>query len=154
MAARKKPHPKLSSLRESGTLNPQPQGVRAPPFQERDFFDPRDLLQVKYEMLRCVRSDGNSVVEAAALHGLSRPSFYKAQRDFDLAGLAGLLPCKPGPHGPHKLTSEVLRFLEQLVQKADLGNTELAKRVRRRFGYSVHPRTIERALGRPQKKPR
>jgi transposase len=154
MPARKRPHPKLSSLRESGTLNPRPQDVHSPLFQEQEFFDSKDLLQVKYEMLRCVRNEGSSVVEATALHGLSRPSFYKAQRDFGQAGLAGLLPTKTGPHGPHKLTSEVLRFLEELVQKKSLGSAELAKRVRRRFGYSVHPRTIERALGRPQKKRR
>jgi transposase len=154
MASRKRPHPKLETLRESGTLNPRPQDVQAPLFQGQEFFDPRDLAQVKYEMLRCVRSEGRSVVEATALHGLSRPTFYKTQHDFEHKGLAGLLPSKPGPHGPHKLTGEVIEFLEQLLHEAQLGSTELAAQVWRRFGRSVHPRTIERALARSQKKPR
>jgi transposase len=154
MASRKWPHPKIEALRESGTLNPRPRDVQAPLFQEQEFFDPRDLAQVKYEMLRCVRSGGSSVVEATALHGLSRPTFYKTRRDFEHKGLAGLLPSKPGPRGPHKLTGEVIEFLEQLLQEAELESTELAKRVWRRFGRSVHPRTIERALGRPPKKRR
>ena len=153
MASRKRPHPKLEALRESGTLNPRPQDVQVPVFQEQEFFDPRDLAQVKYEMLRCAR-EGRSVVEATALHGLSRPTFYKTRRDFEQKGLAGLLPSKPGPRGPHKLTGEVIEFLERLLLEAELGSTELAAQVRQRFGRSVHPRTIERALGRPQKKRR
>jgi hypothetical protein len=35
---------------------------------------PRDLVQVKYEMLRRVRVDGHSVSQSATGFGLSRPS--------------------------------------------------------------------------------
>src|SRR5208283_4501845 len=43
---------KTDALAEDGTLNPAPEKVRDPKFQEDGFFDPRDIVQVKYEMLR------------------------------------------------------------------------------------------------------
>ena len=88
--------PKLRSLRESGTANPHAQDVRDPAFVDSDFFDPRDLIQVKYEMLRRVRTDGQSIAKASAQFGVSRPTFYKARSDFDRSGLVGLLPAKRG----------------------------------------------------------
>ena len=39
-------------------------------------------MQVKYEMLRRVREDGQRVSEASATFGFSRPSFYEAQAAF------------------------------------------------------------------------
>ena len=45
---------KLRSLREQGTLNPRPQAVTDDLFTASEFFDPHDLVQVKYEMLRRV----------------------------------------------------------------------------------------------------
>ena len=40
---------KTDALLEQGTLNPTPEKVRDPKFQESEFFDPRDAVQVKYE---------------------------------------------------------------------------------------------------------
>jgi predicted Zn-dependent protease len=47
---------KIAALREEGTLHSAPEKVRDPKFQDSDFFDPRDAVQVKYEMLRRVSS--------------------------------------------------------------------------------------------------
>src|ERR1051325_9967641 len=61
------------------------------------FFDPSDIAQVKYEMLRCV-ANGQSVAEAVRAFGFSsHHSFYKARAAFKRLGLAGLLPNKRGP---------------------------------------------------------
>ena len=49
--------PKRQVLRQTGTLNPRPDRVTDELFAGSDFFDPNDLLQVKYEMLRRVHSD-------------------------------------------------------------------------------------------------
>ena len=46
---------KGESLRQQGVLNPHPEKVAEPLFHGSEFFDPRDLVQVKYEMLRRVR---------------------------------------------------------------------------------------------------
>ena len=53
------------ALQQHGTLNPRPQDVRHPLFQDSDFFDPSDLLQVKYEMLRQVHVDKRAVSRTA-----------------------------------------------------------------------------------------
>lgn len=149
-----KPDPrKPDALRRQGTLNPHPGAVASALFQDGDFFDPRDLLQVKYEMLRRMETENTPVSQAAREFGLSRPSFYQAQAAFQHGGLGGLIPQKRGPRQAHKLTPEVLQFLHQ-IRGADpsLGWLELARRIRERLGIQVHPRSVERAWARQQKK--
>jgi transposase len=150
----KKPDPKLAALQESHSVNPHAQEVQDPAFTGSDFFDPRDLIQVRYEMLRRVRTEGDAVASVAARFGVSRPTFYKVQSEFDRAGLVGLLPAKRGPRRAHKITEEVMRFIEEL-RGADeaLSAQALAERIAERFGVEVHRRTVERALARPKKKP-
>ena len=83
-------NPKIAALLEEGTLNPFPEKVSDPKFQAGDFFDPHDLVQVRYEMLRRVSVDDVSVTQATAEYGVSRPTFYQAKASFDDAGAAGL----------------------------------------------------------------
>jgi transposase len=146
---------KQRALEESGTVNPHARDVQDPAFVDSEFFDPRDLIQVKYEMLRRVRTEGRSVAKASASFGVSRPTFYKAQSDFDRAGLVGLLPAKRGPRGAHKVTPEVARFIEETVARGEESDPKrLAERVAERFGLVVHQRTVKRALARSKKKAR
>lgn len=153
MPARKPRDPKLESLLQHGTANPKPEAVRDPAFQQSEFFDPRDLVQVKYEMLRRVRGDGESVADAAANFGVSRPTFYKARTDFDRDGLAGLLPGKRGPRGPHKLTAEVMDFIQRVLSdEPSLDAEALAQKLEEESGLRVHRRSIERALAAAKKK--
>jgi len=145
--------PKTEALRRQSSLNPHPESVTEPLFQGSDFFDARDLVQVKYEMLRRVRVEARPITESAAAFGFSRPSFYQAQRAFQQRGLAGLLPQKRGPRGGHKLTAEILTFLQQTqATDASLRPVDLAQHVADRFAVTVHPRSIERALARQEKK--
>ena len=129
---------KRDALRQQGILNPRPHDVTHPLFQNSEFFDSRDLLQVKYEMLREVQVENRSVSQSAAAFGFSRPSFYQAQAAFAQDGLAGLIPHRRGPRGAHKLTPEVMAFVDEVIEE--------------RFGLRVHPRSIERRLRK--KKPR
>lgn len=146
---------KREVLQQQGTLNPRPQHVTHPLFQQNTFFDPRDLLQVKYEMLRQVRTENQTVRQAALAFGFSRPSFYQAQAAFEQGGMAGLLPRKRGPRHAHKLTAEVMKFLAQArAAEPALSALELAQQVEEHFGVRVHPRTVERRLRRPKKKRR
>jgi transposase len=153
MAKSKVPDPKLDALRQQGSLNPRPQRVSDPLFASADFFDRRDLVQVKYEMLRRVSAEGHSVTQSAKAFGLSRPSFYQAQAALQREGLAGLLAKKRGPRRAHKLGSEVMGFIRELLsQEPSLSSAQLVGRVQQRFELQVHPRSIERALLRPEKK--
>lgn len=139
--------PKVAALVADGALNPQPSKVTDPKFQEVDFFDPRDIVQVKYEMLRRVSVEDASVTDATGEYGVSRPTYYKAKEEFDKAGVAGLVPRKRGPRGPHKLQGEVLTFVEQHhISGKPIRARELASMVQEKFSVRVHPRTIERAL--------
>jgi transposase len=144
--------PKHQFLRQHGTLHPRPQDVTHELFQDRDFFDPQDLVQVKYEMLREVRVEQKPIQQAAKNFGLSRPSFYQAQMAFQEFGLAGLLPRQRGPRGGHKLTDEVMKFVMQ-TRAADpsLSLQQLARAVQQKFDLTVHPRSIERQLRRQKK---
>jgi transposase len=139
--------PKATALLADGTLNPFPEKVTDPKFQEGDFFDPRDVVQVKYEMLRRVLLESASVTDVTDEYGVSRPTYYQAKSNFDEAGIGGLVPKKRGPRGPHKLQGEILDFLEkQHVASEPIRARELANMIREKFSIEVHPRTIERAL--------
>lgn len=152
MAERPERDRKPEALAAHGALHPRPETVGDELFQDSDFFDPRDLVQVKYEMLRRVHRGGASVSAAARAFGFSRPSFYQAQDAFSREGVAGLLPKRRGPKGAHKLTAEVVDYLEHLRrEEPDQGARRMAERVRERFGLRVHPRSIERALVRRKK---
>ncbi len=145
------PDEKLTFLRQSHTLHPHPERVRDPLFTSGSpFFDARDLVQVKYELLRRVRVDGYSVSHATALFALSRPTFYAALSAWEQAGLSGLLPVKTGPREAHKLTDEIMRDLLPLSKT--MSSTELASWLEAHHSLIVHPRSIERALKRAAKK--
>jgi transposase len=136
------------ALSAQGATHPRPEAVTDPLFRDSAFFDPNDLVQVKYEMLRSVQQEERSVVEAAQASGLSRPAFYVTQELFQREGLPGLLPRKRGPKSPHKLNDETLAALAQEIQEAGrmLKGEELAALLAQRFGIEAHPRSILRRL--------
>ena len=153
MVKRPPKDPKFQSLRRDGALNPHPDRVSDALFVESEFFDRRDLVQVKYEMLRRVRVDERPISEVATTFGFSRPSVYQAQSAFARDGLPGLVPRKRGPKEGHKLTAEILEFVRQARhENRSLRPVELARQVKERFNVTVHPRSIGRGLRRSQKK--
>lgn len=149
MARRAQEDPKVAALRAARSLNPKPDAVTDETFAASGFCDPRDLVQVKYEMVRRARVDGDTVSGAAAAFGLSRPSFYEAAGALDDGGMPALVPARPGPRRAHKLTAEVVAFAEQLLAAdASLRSSDLAAAIAERFEVVVHPRSVERALAR------
>jgi len=146
---------KADALRAHGTLHPRPEAVQDPLFASHDFFDRRDLVQVKYEMLRQVDVEGAPVARTADAFGVSRPTFYQTQTAFKQRGLAGLVPRKRGPHGAHKLDDAVMTFVATLrTEDRALSVRALLPRIHARFGLDVHSRSLERALRREEKKRR
>ncbi|MFQ5472582.1 MAG: helix-turn-helix domain-containing protein [Dehalococcoidia bacterium] len=145
---------KADALVEEGTLNPASEKILDPKFRESEFFDPRDVVQVKYEMLRRVSVENASVTDVAQEYGVSRPTYYQTKAKLEEAGIAGLVPKKPGPRGPHKIQGEVLAFLKkQIVPGEPIRARALAVLILQEFGIEVHPRTIERTV-RGKKTPR
>jgi transposase len=152
MAQVKKPDQKALELRRTGTLHPYPDSVTDVLFKENPFFDPRDLLQVRYEMLRRHKVEGVSIVDVAVTFGVSRPTVYQAQAAFQQAGLGGLLPKRRGPKQGHKLSVGVIEYVRDL-RAADPHITTVAcvQAVQQKFGITVHRRSLERALGSKKK---
>ena len=156
MARPKQPNDdKTQSLKKYGALNPHPNKVAEKMFSDSalEFFDPRDLVQVKYEMLRAVDKDGRSVKQASEAFGFSRPAFYQAQSQFRQEGVTGLVKRRPGPKSAYKLTDDILAFIEEKVKAGKpLRARKLAPLIKEKFGKDVHPRTIERAVKLRKKK--
>jgi transposase len=147
--SRRAEDPKVAALRATRCLNPHPEAVTDQRFRSSDFFDARDLAQVKYEMLRAVRDEDTPVTVAAAGFGLSRQSYYQAAAALKQGGLPALAAAKPGPKAGHKLTEEVCAFAEAaLADHPSLRAKDLTGPIERAFGVRVHARSIERALAR------
>lgn len=142
---------KEEALRAVGALNRHE--VRDALFLQEEFFDARDGVQVKYEMLRKVVRDGASVTEAAGAFGFSRLAYYKIREAFAREGIGGLVPRKRGPRGAHKLTEEVVAFARALRASGEEATMKgVLTRIEERFGLRVHRRSLERALRRGVKK--
>jgi transposase len=149
--AKKVVDPKEESLRAAHALNPRPDAVADAAFAGSEFLDARDLVQVKYEMVRRVRVEGEPVASTAEAFGFSRPSWYAAAAALDEDGLPGLLPARPGPRRAHKLTEEVVADLQAALEDDPaLRTADLVAHLEARFGLVVHPRSIERALARSE----
>lgn len=153
MVKTKKPDPKSEALSQDGVLNPNPEAVRDVLFTGNPFFDAKDLVQVRYEMVRRHQVDAVPISEAAASFGVTRPTFYRAQSDLRTAGLAGLLPSRRGPKGGHKLSDEVMAFVTDVrAASAELTTSKCLDAIETRFGVKVHRRSLERALARKKKR--
>jgi len=146
---------KSEALRRHGVLHRRAQDVTDPLFYTSAFFDARDLVQVKYELLRRVQIEGLAVTTAVTLFGFSRSAFYQAQIAYQCYGLPGLIPQHHGPRQAHKLSGKIIDFVRQ-HQASDLtlSTAALCQLVQEAFGFSVHPRSLQRALTRRQKKGR
>jgi len=143
--------PKAEALRQQGALHPKPDTVQDEAFRQGEFFDARDLVQVRYEMLRRHQVDGRAITEVAVAFGVSRQAFYTTETAFEQMGISGLLPRRRGPRRAHKCTDEVLDFVEQWRATSPT-EKDVTEAVQRRFGVSINPRSIERALTRRKKK--
>jgi transposase len=144
---------KSQALRAAGALNPHFAAVTDAAFVGHPFFDARDLVQVKYEMVRRVEAEGQSVTQTASTFGFSRPAFYAAQSALARGGLPALVRQRPGPRRRHKLRPEIVTALQQArIDEPTVLSSQLAERIHTQFGVRVHRRTIERVLGpRPKR---
>ena len=148
-------HSKQETLKKRRCLNPKPKQVKDELFEKYSFFDSNDLIQVKYEMIRRVNTNGWSIKKAAKTFGFSRPSFYKAKKAFEEKRITGLIPEKTGPKEPHKLSGEVIKYLEKLqCQTPKLKAQTLTDRIKEKFEVKIDTRSIYRALEKLKKKKR
>ena len=147
------PDTKSQALARDGTLNPNPEAVRDPLFSSNPFFDPKDLVQVRYEMVRRHSIDGMSISDVAVAFGFSRPTFYKAQSALAADGLVGLQPRLRGPKGGHKISDEVVAFVVDLkAAHPELTTPQCLVAIETQFSITLHRRSLERALAGKKKR--
>jgi len=149
----RKQDPKIESLKKAGVFNTRAEKVADDLFATNSFFDARDLMQVKYEMLRRVREDGWTISRASSEYGFSRSSFYEIQSEFERSGVAGFIPERRGPREAHKISDAVVKYIDEVkLNDPVVRMSELIELIRKQFGIQVHRRSVERALNRSKKK--
>lgn len=138
---------KEDNLREGGCFNNNHGNVTASIFGSAPFFDKRDVVQVKYEMIRAASNGEGSVTKIAGEHGFSRKSYYQASKAFDTGGIVALVPQKKGPRGPSKMNPDVSAFIDSYSSgHANAKAKELSAALEAEKGIRVHPRTIHRHI--------
>jgi transposase len=129
----------------NGTYNKHYEKVKSARFIDDGFFDPMDIVQVKYEMLKEVMRDGKAVTDAADDFGFSRTAYYSIKDAFDKHGVSGLTPEKPGPKKPRKLTPKYQTQIDEYIaRKPGISSGELAVILNKKGDITVSRRTIER----------
>ena len=147
------PQDKRDRLAARGGLHPHPEQVQDALFHESDFFDPRDLAQVRYEMLRRHVVEGRPVTEIVRSFGVSRQLFYVVTRLFQQQGFWGLLPKKRGPQAASKCSEELLSYVDQRrAENPQYTLRQLIDEIEAKFDIHLHRRTLERGLARREKK--
>ena len=134
---------KLCQLKQFKTLNIHPELVKDELFISNYFFDPNDFMQVKYEMLRHIITDHWSIIKATTNFGISRPTCYKLNNNFQKYGLNALLTNKRGPKTNSKLTPEIIDFIKYQKEKQKLTWNEIIKVIKNTFNVNLHLRTVQ-----------
>ena len=138
---------KEDTLKKTGCFNNNYENVSASIFKSALFFDKKDIVQVKYEMIRAVTKEEGSITEIADIYGFSRKSYYQINEAFETGGLYALIPKKTGPKKPHKLTPEVLEFIDSyLASHKNAKAPEISARLETEKGVKIHPRTVYRYI--------
>ena len=137
---------KIDSLKSSGSYNDRHREVTLNRFNNDDFYDPSDIVQVKYEMLRGVREHDLTVEEVSKQYGMSRTAYYNAKEAFEENGVLGLIPVKRGPKGS-RLDPETERCIDEYLADHPRSKTpEVCKRVLSVTGISIPVSTMRRII--------
>ena len=104
-------------LRQTRCLHLSPEKVLDERFQqEGGFFDSKDIVQVKYELLRACEVEGSDVASACTRFGFSRTTYYKVNDAFIQGGIPSLVGRPRGRPQPIKLNETILGYL--IAEKA------------------------------------
>ena len=135
---------KREELLQNGSYNHRADTVSNQLFRRFRFFDPHDIMQVKYEMLRAVEQDNREIGETAEEFGFSRVSFYQARKEFEANGIAGLMPKKRGPKGSRKVSESDLEYAKSLLGTHT--KARIVALLKEERGVEISKRTLERQL--------
>jgi len=136
---------KKDILMENGTFNKNYKNVKAAKFINDQFYDPMDIAQVKYEMLKEVEQNGITITDAADNYGFSRTAYYNIKDAFSSQGIKGLIPEKSGPKSPHKLTQTYQERIDEWVAgNPGISSNDIAALINQDGTIQINKRTVER----------
>lgn len=134
-------------LEKEGFLNPKPDRIVHPLFKTLSFFDPLDLPQVRYELLRCARGGECSVLAACEEFGFSREYFYKLDRTFMERGYVALLGSQVGRRPLIALNQEIVSYVVmEKMKRPKASGDELRKEIEKLYKVECSTRTVERVI--------
>lgn len=132
-------------LQRARCLHPAPERVHDERFQEEGgFFDPKDIVQVKYELLRSCEVEDGDVASACMRFGFSRTTYYKVYEAFLHGGIPSLMGRPRGRPQPIKLNEIVLGYLiAEKAKNPKLAASEMVAHVLRRYNVQISKRMIQ-----------
>ena len=138
---------KKAFLEEQGLLNPKPERISHSRFDTLEFFDPLDLPQVRYEMLRTARAESRPVAEACRLFGFSREYFYKLERAFSAHGYVALLGSPRGRRPLIALNQDIVNsIIPRRLEYPNVSAGELREAILEEYSVDCSLRTVERLV--------
>lgn len=138
---------KRAFLKNEGLLNTKPQRVSHPLFETLDFFDPSDLPQIRYEMVRAARVEKMSVAAACKLFGFSREYFYKLERAFMARGYVAMLGSTMGRRPIIALNQEIINFIaHRKIEDPGLSGEKVRQEIQTLYNVDCSRRTVERIV--------
>ncbi len=138
---------KQDFLNKEGLANRRAERVTHSLFLTLDFFDPLDLPQVKYELLRAARVDNISVTEACNLFGFSREYFYRLEKAFMKHGYVSVIGSAMGRRPIIALNQEIVSFIvHRKMEEPRLSGMALRKEILQQYSIDCSGRTVERII--------
>lgn len=143
---------KKDILIKNGTYNKNHDKVQKKAFQEDEFYDPMDVVQVRYEMIKDASGGGRAIEQVTSEYGYSRASYYHIMDNFKKGGMLALVPEKTGPKTARKLTDDLREYVTKYIEaNPSASSSKIASEIQRNKGIAISKRTIERF--RSKKKP-
>jgi hypothetical protein len=132
-------------LRRTRCFHTTPERVQDERFrQQRDFFDPKDIVQVKYELLRRCEVEGQDVASTCLDFGFSRTTYYKVRQAFLGGGLPALMGQPRGRLKPIKVTAAVRGYLiAEKAKNPKLSAREMVAALKERYDVQLSERMIQ-----------
>lgn len=132
-------------LRRARCLHRTPERVKDEQFtQQTDFFDPKDIVQVKYELLRRCEVNGRDVAATCLNFGFSRTTYYKVQQAFFSGGIPALMGKPRGRLKPIKVTDVVRgHLIAEKARNPKLSAREMVAILKERYHVQLTERMIQ-----------
>lgn len=137
---------KVELLKASRTYNFGYDRVTDDVFADSQLLDPRDLLQVRYEIVRAV-DNGESPERVAPRFGVSGMTARRCVERLAGGGILALVPERSGPRGPRALGAEAEAFVDAFALAHPLASgREVHEALEAALAPGVSQRTVERRL--------